>query len=72
MGLAKKHEDPITAGNRGQLMWLATQVIPQLQAPFSCVRERRRRRRRGRGLGDQRRGRREERGGREGSNADQV
>ena len=38
----KQREDPVTAkelaalrGLLGQLMWLATQVIPQLQAPLS-------------------------------------
>ena len=38
----KQREDPVTAkelaglrGLLGQLMWLATQVVPQLQAPLS-------------------------------------
>ena len=37
----KQRDDPVTAkelaglrGLLGQLMWLATQVVPQLQAPF--------------------------------------
>ena len=41
----KHREDPVTAkelaalrGLHGQLMWLATQVVPQLQAPFIVAR----------------------------------
>ena len=40
----KQREDPVTAkelaglrGLLGQLMWLATQVVPQLQAPLSLL-----------------------------------
>ena len=40
----KQREDPVTAkelaglrGLLGQLMWLATQVVPQLQAPLSWL-----------------------------------
>ena len=40
----KQRDDPVTAkelaglrGMLGQLMWLATQVIPQLQAPLSLL-----------------------------------
>ena len=40
----KQRDDPVTAkelaglrGLLGQLMWLATQVVPQLQAPLSLL-----------------------------------
>ena len=40
----KQRDDPVTAkeltglrGSLGQLMWLATQVVPQLQAPLSLL-----------------------------------
>ena len=40
----KQREDPVTAkelaglrGLLGQLLWLATQVVPQLQAPLSLL-----------------------------------